>query len=76
MRTLNDRNDAIKANFTAKLTEYRIETSRFFTPSNDSIKVLYNSEEEINKTLDRFNDFQAARFKPRTSMELKAARTV
>lgn len=61
---------------TAKLNELRIEHSRAYTPSRDSIKILFPTEEQINKVLDNTEVLKAAGFEPRSSMALKASRTI
>ena len=59
-----------------KTNDLRIECTRYYTPSRDSLKVLFPSEKELNKAINKTNSFFAAGFEPRLTMPLKAARTV
>ena len=69
-------NQAITNAITAKLNELRIEHSRAYTPSRVSIKILFPTEDQINKVLDSTEALKTAGFEPRSSMALKSSRTI
>ena len=53
-----------------------ITTLRQFSPSRNSVKVIFPSESELNRALDERPYFQENNCSPRISMALKAKRTV
>ena len=74
--TLIEPNQQISNELTAIFNELRIECSRFYKPSRDSIKTLLPTEKQVNKVLTESRHFNAAGFEPTLTMALKAARTV
>ena len=72
----NERKQQIFNDIMKKTNDLKIECTRYYTPSRDSLKVLFHSEKELNKVLKKKNNFIAAGFEPRLTMPLKAARTV
>ena len=53
-----------------------ISTIRIYAPSRNSIKVLFHSEEELNKVFSCNNTFEIKGFYPKISRALKANRTI
>ena len=51
-------------------------TTRIYTPSLNSIKVLFPTEAELNKVMDNKAFIEHHGFTPRLSMALKSSRTV
>ena len=72
----NERKQQIFNDIMKETNDLRIECTRYYTPSRDSLKVLFPSEKGLNKALKKTNSFIAAGFEPRITMPLKAARTV
>ena len=74
--TLEEVNNAIKGTLTAALNNFVVESTNIYAPTRDSIKVLFPSENEINKIFANIDQFKAAGLEPRISMGLKSKRTV
>ena len=68
--------EQIKNKIQKKLNELKLNYSRQYKPSRDSITILFPSEDMLNKVLDKFDLFKAVGFEPKIMMALKAARTV
>ena len=66
----------VKVTVQQKLDQKNIKASRIFAPGRNSIKVLFLSENELNKVLENERHFTAANLTPRISISLKASRTV
>ena len=71
-----ENNNEIRTLLSSKLDEKLIRTHRIYTPSRNSIKVLFPSDEEVNKVLQDTQHFIAVGFHPKISMTLKASRTI
>ena len=56
--------------------EFEIQPIRIYDPSRNTIKVLFPTDEEINKVLRRRKDFAKCHFETRLTMALKSTRTV
>ena len=72
--TLNK--EPFKTELQELLSGNHISTLRIYAPSRNSIKVLFNSEDELNKVFSYRNTFEIKGFYPRISMALRASRTV
>ena len=71
---MQQNNSTIKTILLGKLDEKQILYTRIYAPSRNSIKVLFPSDDEVNKVLantEHFNPFQ-----PKISMALKSSRTI
>ena len=71
---MQQNNSTIKTMLLGKLDEKQILYTRIYAPSRNSIKVLFPSDDEVNKVLantEHFNPFQ-----PKISMALKSSRTI
>ena len=73
--TLEEIKQQITNKLTRSLNTLRIEVMRFYSPSRDSIKVLFSDEKDVNKALDKFDELKRDGFEPRISMAMKADRT-
>ena len=58
------------------LKEKHISALRIYTPSWNSMKVIFQSEDEVNKVLTNKDYFVNRGFYPKISMALKAGRTI
>ena len=74
--TVQELNTQVTNEIKLKLNQHSIHTIKVYDPSRDSIKVLFPTENDVNKVLANAADFKAAGFDPRISMKLKADRTV
>ena len=74
--TLDEINNAIKGTLTAALNNFGVESTNIYAPTRDSIKVLFPSENEINKIFANIDQFKTAGLEPKISMGLKSKRTV
>ena len=72
----SENNDTIRTLLYSKLDEKEIVPLRMYTPSRNSIKVLFKSDEEVNKILQNKMHFTSVGLHPKISMTLKASRTV
>jgi len=71
-----DSDRLIRQTLHEKLDRKGIQSSRIYTPSRNTIKVIFQSEKELNKVLDNEDHFKAAFLYPKISISLKASRTV
>ena len=58
------------------LDEKNIVSSRIFRPSRNSVKVMFATDEDVNKVMKNSNYFIESGLHPRLSMGLKASRTI
>ena len=65
----------VKVMVQQKLDEKSIKASRIFPPGRNSVKVMFLSENELNKVLDNEGHFTPNLY-PKLSITLKASRTV
>ena len=66
----------IKMTLQEKLDDKNIKFSRIYTPNRNTVKVIFFSDEELNKVFENEDFFRAAFLKPRMSISMKASRTV
>ena len=71
-----DTDRVIRTTLQEKLDNKGIKTNRIYTPSRNTVKVIFYSETELNKVLDNERYFKAANLAPKISISLKASRTV
>ena len=71
-----ENNNTIRTLLDRKLDEKNIKTHRIYTPSRNSIKALFTSDEEVNKVLQDTMHFISVGLHPKISMTLKASRTI
>ena len=69
-------NRDIKSILYRRFEEKEIISSRIFSPSRNSIKVIFPSDEEVNKVMDDTRHFTSKGLHPKLSMSLKASRTI
>ncbi|CAL4163837.1 unnamed protein product [Meganyctiphanes norvegica] len=74
--TTEEIQDKITRNLVRTLNQNRIQHSRLYTPSRESIKAIFINEADINKAIELTDTLKTAGFEPRISMALKTARTV
>ena len=72
----SENNDTIRTLLYSRLDKKEIVPLRMYTPSRNSIKVLFKSDEEVNKILQDTLHFTSVGLHPKISMTLKASRTV
>ena len=53
-----------------------ITTSHMYKPARHSIKVLFPTEKDIDKVLEKEEAFKTKNFEPRVSLSLKSCRTI
>ena len=66
--TLEEIESKINNDLSNRLNQLRIQYSRFYRPSKDSIKVIFPSEKEINKVTEKAEELKRHGFEPRVSM--------
>ena len=66
----------IKVTLQEKLEDKNIKISRIYTPSRNTVKVVFYSDEELNKVFENEDYFRAAFLTPKMSISMKASRTV
>ena len=71
-----DTDREIKTILQQKFDQKRIKVSRIYAPSRNSIKVIFLSEDELNKVMDNEEHFIVENLYPKISITLKASRTV
>ena len=74
--TLEEIKTSISNGITTKLNALSIQTSRFYPPTHNSIKVLFPNETHLNKALDKYEALKNAGYEPRVPIALKATRTI
>ena len=68
--------EAYKTQLKALLDSMEIHTTRIYNPSYNSIKVIFPTENELNKVMGRRAFCEQHGYIPKISMALKATRTV
>ena len=71
-----DTDREIKTTLQKKFDQKSIKASRIYAPGRNSVKVIFQSENELNKVLDNEEYFTVANIYPKICMTLKASRTV
>ena len=66
-----ENNNEIRTLLSSKLDEKLIRTHRIYTPSRNSIKVLFPSDEEVNKVLQDTQHFIAV-ISPKNIYDIKS----
>ena len=65
----------IKMELERKLKGKGITTYRIYTPNRNTVKVVFISEDDLNKVFDNKDYFMNAGLTPKTNISLKASRT-
>ena len=72
-----DESDAnIKTTLQGHIDKEKITNTMIYPPSRNTIKVLFDSEEKLNKALDKKEKFRGSGFTLKLPMGLKASRTI
>ena len=66
----------IKMELERKLKGKGITTYRIYTPNRNTVKVVFISEDDLNKVFDNKDYFMNAGLTPKTNISLKTSRTV
>ena len=66
----------IKTTLQRLIDEERIINTRIYPPSRNTVKVLFDSEEKLNKALDKKEKFKGSGFTLKLPMGLKVSRTI
>ena len=69
-------NESINQLIFSLLDEKGIKSSRIYRPSRNSIKIMFPTDEEVNKVMKNSKHFTESGLHPRLSMGLKASRTI
>ena len=71
-----DIDSVIKMMLQEKLDDKNIKFSRMYTPNRNTVKVVFLSDEDLNKVFENEDYFRAAFLTPKMSISMKASRTV
>ena len=66
----------IKMTLQEKLDDKNIKFSRIYTPNRNTVKVVFLSDEDLNKVFENEDHFRAAFLTPKMGISMKASRTV
>ena len=69
-------NTQVKLEIQQLFGRQEIKKLRIYSPSRNSIKVIFPTDTELNKVFEHKNEFSLAGYTPTLSMSLKAERTV
>ena len=69
-------NEEIRSWLHERFSKKEIIAERMFVPSRNSIKVIFQTEEEANKVLENKVHFYEKGFDPKITMAMKASRTI
>ena len=69
-------NESIMHKIKTTLAQKNIQYTTLLSPTRNSLKAIFPSEQEVNKIFDNINIFLKAGFKPLISLSLKAQRTI
>ena len=73
---VQNENESIRQLIFRLLDDKGIASSRIYRPSRNSIKIIFPTDEEVNKVMKNANYFIESGFHPRLSMGLKVSRTI
>ena len=73
---MQNENERIKQLTFRLLDEKNIVSSRIYRPSRNSVKVMFPTDDSVNKVMKNANYFIASGLHPRITMGLKASRTI
>ena len=73
---MQNENDRIKQLTFRLLDEKNIVSSRIYRPSRNSVKVMFPTDDNVNKVMKNANYFIESGLHPRLTMGLKASRTI
>ena len=71
-----EKDNKIKQNLKNVLDSMGITSSHMYTPSRQSVKVIFPTEADIDKVMEKEEEIKAEGFEPRMSLSLKACRTI
>ena len=71
-----DGDEQVKSTIQTLMTRFEISTTRMYTPTRNSIKVIFPSEQEMNKVLNNKQTFLEKNLTPHLSLATKAKRTI
>ena len=69
-------NGHVKENLQRIFNEKGITINHMYTPSNNSVKVIFPTDAEIDKVMEHEEDFKKENFEPKMSLSLKSSRTI
>ena len=76
LNTMREHNETIKRALQTLLDNKSITYSHIYDPSRNSIKVIFPTEKEMDKTITHSEFFVTNNFEPKLSLSVKAKRTV